>query len=120
MRPRKSASGPKGRVCMRPSAMKRLWSTAAAFLNFLYSMRRSTSISRASEGASSAKSSSSSSRSRGMRLWALISSSVEATSKKSLATSRSRVSMRDTSARYWSAISVMEIAPISTFWRLTR
>ena len=28
--------------------------------------------------------------------------------------------MRDTSARYWSAICVMEIAPISTFWRLTR
>ncbi len=28
--------------------------------------------------------------------------------------------MRDTSSRYWSAISVMEMAPMSTFWRLTR
>lgn len=60
------------------------------------------------------------SRSRGSRLSALISSSVEATNRKSLATSRSRLSMRDTSARYWSAICVMEIAPISTFCRLTR
>ena len=25
-----------------------------------------------------------------------------------------------TSARYWSAIWVMEMAPMSTFWRLTR
>ena len=28
--------------------------------------------------------------------------------------------MRVTSARYWSAIWVMEMAPMSTFWRLTR
>ena len=89
-------------------------------MNCLYASSRSTSISRASLGASSAMSSSTASRSRGMRLSALISSSVDATSRKSLATSRSRLSMRPTSARYWSAICVMEMAPMSTFWRLTR
>ena len=120
MRFRKHASGPNGRGCMRPSATNRACSAAAAFLYCLYSSRRSTSMSRASEGASSAMSSSTSMCSRGSRLCALISSSVLATNRKSLATSRSRFCMRPTSARYWSAICVILMAPMSTFWRLTR
>ena len=50
---------------------------------------------------------------------AFMSSSVDATSTKSDATSRSSSPMASTSARYWSATSAIEIEPIATFWRLT-
>ena len=128
MSPMNSGSGPAVRGSIRLSASMRLPSAAAALRNCLYAMSRAMSTSRASSGERFARSSSSSSSSScrrgrcgssGTSAAAFMSSSVDATSTKSLATSRSSSPMDCTSRMYWSATSAIEMDPMSSFCRLT-